>query len=145
MTDLAAPRYIPKSAAVLRDDYLGMVRRKRLYGGVLLLFFAVVFASGWQVAEGRNAGGFWSGLSHVFQFPAEVIREAWEKRALVPAVFLSHIPSLIETLNIALVSTLLGGGWPVCCRCLPPTGWRLGPGWLGCFGGSRTCCAPSPS
>ncbi len=99
----------PQSPVELRESYLGMVRKKRLYGGVLLIFFVAIFASGWEIAEGRNAGGFWHGITSVFDFPAEVLAEAWEKRALLPAIFVEHIPSLIETLNIAAVSTLLGG------------------------------------
>ena len=32
-----------------------------------------------QIAEDRNAGGFWAGIAHVFDFPAEVISEVdWD-------------------------------------------------------------------
>ncbi len=91
-----------------RDAYLDMVRRKRMYGGIILVLFIAFMASGWMLAEERNAGGFWKGLPQVFDFPAEVFTEAWAKRALLPALFIDHIPALIETLNIAAVATLLG-------------------------------------
>ncbi|MES2551439.1 MAG: phosphonate ABC transporter, permease protein PhnE [Pseudomonadota bacterium] len=91
-----------------REAYLEMVRRKRMYGGILLVVFVALMASGWSVAEDRNAGGFLNGLHQVFDFPSEVLSEAWEKRALLPAIFIAHIPALIETLNIAAVATLLG-------------------------------------
>lgn len=91
-----------------REAYLDMVRRKRMYGGLLLVIFVALMSSGWMLAEDRNAGGFWEGLPQVVQFPAEVFAEAWEKRALLPALFWDHIPALIETLNIAAVATLLG-------------------------------------
>ncbi|HEY6919818.1 MAG TPA: phosphonate ABC transporter, permease protein PhnE [Tabrizicola sp.] len=91
-----------------REAYLDMVRRKRMYGGILLVVFVALMASGWSLAEDRNAGGFLSGLHQVFAFPSEVFAEAWEKRALLPGIFLAHIPALIETLNIAAVATLLG-------------------------------------
>ncbi len=91
-----------------RDAYLDMVRRKRMYGGIILVLFIAFMASGWMLAEERNAGGFWNGLPQVFDFPAEVFTEAWAKRALLPALFIDHIPALIETLNIAAVATLLG-------------------------------------
>ncbi|VDC24622.1 phosphonate ABC transporter, permease protein PhnE [Pseudogemmobacter humi] len=88
--------------------YLDLVRRKRMYGGILLVVFVALMASGWRLAEDRNAGGFLGGLGQLFDFPAEVLAEAWEKRALLPAIFRDHIPALIETLNIAAVATLTG-------------------------------------
>jgi phosphonate transport system permease protein len=91
-----------------REAYLDMVRRKRMYGGILLVIFVALLSSGWMLADDRNAGGFWDGLPQVVQFPAEVFAEAWEKRALLPGLFWDHIPALIETLNIAAVATLLG-------------------------------------
>jgi phosphonate transport system permease protein len=91
-----------------RDAYLDMVRRKRMYGGILLVIFIALMASGWNLAEERNAGGFLDGLHQVFEFPAEVFAEAWVKLSLLPGIFWNHIPALIETLNIAAVATLLG-------------------------------------
>ncbi len=88
--------------------YLELVRRRRLYGGIILVLFLALMASGFQLAQSRNAGGFWDGLPMVFAFPSEVIAEAWEKRANLPGIFWNHIPSLIETVNIAAVSTLIG-------------------------------------
>lgn len=92
-----------------REAYIAMVRRKRMYGGVLLVIFVALMASGWRLAESRNAGSFRDGLPMVFAFPSEVIAEAWEKRANLPGIFWNHIPSLVETVNIAAVSTFLGG------------------------------------
>ncbi|MFP5481101.1 MAG: phosphonate ABC transporter, permease protein PhnE [Alphaproteobacteria bacterium] len=85
-----------------------MVRRKRMYGGILLVVFVALMASGWNLAEHRNAGGFLDGLHQIFAFPSEVLSEAWQKRAALPAIFLEHVPALIETINIAAVATLIG-------------------------------------
>lgn len=90
------------------EAYLDMVRRKRMYGGILIVIFVALMASGWNLAEERNAGGFLDGLPNIFAFPSEVFSEAWEKRALLPGIFWDHIPALIETLNIAAVATLIG-------------------------------------
>ena len=92
-----------------REAYLDMVRRKRMYGGILLVIFIGLMASGWTLAEDRNAGGFWKGLPQVLDFPSEVLSEAWANRANLPGLFLDHVPSLVETLNIAAVATLIGG------------------------------------
>jgi phosphonate transport system permease protein len=90
------------------EAYLDLVRRKRMYGGILMVIFIALMASGWSLAEDRNAGGFLQGLHQVFDFPAEVFAEAWEKLSLLPGIFVAHIPALIETLNIAAVATLIG-------------------------------------
>ncbi|MFN4192193.1 MAG: phosphonate ABC transporter, permease protein PhnE [Tabrizicola sp.] len=90
------------------EAYLDMVRRKRMYGGILLVIFVAIMASGWWLADSRNAGGFWGGLHRVLDFPSEVLSEAWARRANLPGLFLDHVPALIETLNIAAVATLIG-------------------------------------
>jgi len=92
-----------------RAAYLELTRRKRMYGGILLVVFVALMASGFRVAEERNAGDFLPGLSQLADFPSEVLSEAWTNRANLPGLFIEHIPSLIETLNIAAVATLLGG------------------------------------
>lgn len=92
-----------------RSAYMEMLRRKRMYGGILLLLFIAMMASGWLLAEERNAGGFWDGVPHMADFGAEVLSEAWTNRANLPAYLVEFFPSLIETINIAAVSTLMGG------------------------------------
>jgi phosphonate transport system permease protein len=92
----------------MREAYLADVRRKRMYGGILLVVFIVLMASGFRLAEVRNAGGFLEGFGQILDFPAEVVAEGWAMRAEVPRLFLSFFPSLIETINIAAVSTLFG-------------------------------------
>ncbi len=107
MADVA---YSPQSGTALSSAaYLEMVRKKRVYGGIILAVFFLLLISGFRLAESRNAGGFLSGLPRIFDFPSEVISEAWEKRANLPGLFLDYLPSLIETINIAGVSTLIGG------------------------------------
>lgn len=91
-----------------RAAYLAMARRRQMYGGILLVIFVALMASGFRLADGRNAGGFFDGLPHVLDFPSEVVAEAWKNAANLPGLFVEFLPSLIETINIAAVSTLLG-------------------------------------
>jgi phosphonate transport system permease protein len=91
-----------------RDAYLLQLRQRRVYGGILLVIFVAMMIAGFQVAEDRNAGGFWAGLPQIFDFPAGVVAEVWEKLDNVPGYFVTYLPALIETVNIALVSTLVG-------------------------------------
>jgi len=107
MTDLTAAG-ASRPVDATRDHYMALTRRKRMYGGILIVIFIVLMASGFRLADARNAGGFWDGIHMFFDFPSEVVAEAWEKRANLPELFWQFVPSLIETLNIAAVSTLLG-------------------------------------
>ena len=93
-----------------RAHYTALMARKRLYGGLTLALFVLLMASGFMLADERNAGGFWSGLPHVFDFPADVIADTLPRLALLPGHLVSYFPALIETVNIAAVSTLIGAG-----------------------------------
>ena len=92
----------------MRDAYMALVQRKRLYGALTLLLFVVAMVTGFDVVDARNAGGFWEGIQRVFDFPAGVVAVAWQERAALPGLLLHYLPPLIETINIAAVSTLLG-------------------------------------
>lgn len=92
----------------LQTSYLALIQRRRLYSGVMLLVFVALFVSGFRVAEDRNAGGFLEGLHRIFDFPAAMIGEAVEKAANLPGHIVGVLPALVETVNIAAVSTLVG-------------------------------------
>ena len=94
----------------IQSSYLAQVQRKRLYGGLTLFIFVLLMVSGFWVADDRNAGGFWSGLHQLGDYPADVLSEAWEKRGDLLGLVAKYFPSLIETINIAAVSTLIGAG-----------------------------------
>lgn len=109
MADTAFERSRTGGSAQIQAAYLDLVRRRRMYGGILLIFFVALMVAGFDLAQSRNAGGFIDGLPMVLSFPSEVIGEGWQNRANVPGMIAEHVPSLIETVNIAAVSTLLGG------------------------------------
>ncbi|MFC2968587.1 phosphonate ABC transporter, permease protein PhnE [Acidimangrovimonas pyrenivorans] len=92
----------------IRSAYLAEMRMKRIYGGVLLILFVAMMAAGFRLADARNAGSFAGGFTHVFDFPAEILAEAGEKLGQMPGHFVEYFPALIETVNIAAVSTLVG-------------------------------------
>ncbi len=98
----------PTRVSDVQGHYMEMIQRKRLYGGLTLLIFIVLMVSGFMVADGRNAGGFWDGVDKIGDYPAAVLAEAWEKFFDLPGLMLKYFPALIETINIAAVSTLTG-------------------------------------
>ena len=105
MTDLTAGSL---SVDQIRNDYTAMTRRKRVYGGILLILFLSLMAAGFRTADNRNAGSFVDGWHRILDYPTEVLSEAGEKIAEMPANLLSFFPALIETINIAAAATLVG-------------------------------------
>lgn len=93
----------------IRSSYVEDLQRRRLYSGLLVAIFALLLVSGFMLADERNAGGFWDGLPKLFDFPTELIAEAFEKSANLPGHLVKYFPSLVETINIAAASTLVGG------------------------------------
>ena len=108
-------------------EYLALVRRRRLYGAILVALFFVLFASGFTVAEDRNAGGFLDGLHRIFDFPKEIFAEAFTNWQNLPRLFVAAIPSSIETLNIAAIATLFGGLLGMALAFLSTRGLALWP------------------
>lgn len=105
MTDLSAGS---PTVQQIRDDYSALVQRKRVYGGILLILFVSLMVAGFRTADARNAGSFVDGWHRILDYPHEVLGEAWEKVAELPAHLVHFFPALIETLNIAAASTLIG-------------------------------------
>ena len=137
MTDIPAPAApdagAPRRIAQVQAHYDALVQRRRLYGGLTLLVFVLLMVSGFAVVDDRNAGGFWDGLSQLGDYPADVLSEAWEKRADLPALMVKYLPSLVETINIAAVSTLLGTLAGIVLALLATRGLARWPGLIPLF------------
>lgn len=117
----------------IQDAYMAMTRTKRMYGGIMLVIFIALMTSGFMLADSRNAGGFWDGILNVFNFPGEVVKEASEKITLLPALMVKFFPSLIETINIAAASTLVGGLIAIVLSLLSTRGLARFPRLIGLF------------
>ncbi len=116
----------------IKQVYLEQTRAKRVMNSILLIIFAALMIAGFRTADARNAGGFWDGLPKLLDFPADVVGEAIERAHLLPGYFVEYFPSLIETVNIAAASTLLGAILGLfisllVTRGLTPVPWLVGP------------------
>ena len=92
----------------IHSDYMALTRQKRLYSFILLVLFITLMVAGFSVAGGRNAGSFWGGIDNFFDYPSELVIEAWGKLSELPGHFVTFFPALVETVNIAAAATLLG-------------------------------------
>lgn len=106
MSALVAP---PLGAmTTLKSDYLALVRRRRMYSGLLTIMFLAMLLGGFNLANQRNAGKFLDGLPQILDFPTELVTEAVQKIDQLPANLARYFPALLETINIAAASTLIG-------------------------------------
>ena len=131
-TSLGASPPVARTADI-QDAYMAMARTRRMYGGIILVVFVALMASGFMPADSRNAGGFWNGITNIFTFPGEVLSEASEKAALIPALMWKFLPSMIETINIAAASTLVGGLRAIVLSLLTTRGLAPAPALIGLF------------
>jgi phosphonate transport system permease protein len=84
-------------------------RRRALYSWATILIVLAILVSGYNQASAMNSGSFLGGLSQFFDYPGEIVAETWQKRAEFPGLLLRFLPALLETFNIALVATIVGG------------------------------------
>ena len=133
MSDAASGPNTSLNVTDIQASYMAMTKRKRLYGTVILAVFIALMVSGFRLADARNAGGFWDGITNVFQFPGEVLAEASEKIANLPGLMWKFLPSLIETVNIAAAATLLGAMLAVLVSLLATRGLAKWPRMIGVF------------
>ncbi|WP_109467800.1 phosphonate ABC transporter, permease protein PhnE [Albibacillus kandeliae] len=117
----------PSPTSDPHGHYLALVQRKRLYGGLTLAIFVLMMVSGFMLADSRNAGGFWSGLPQIFDFPADVLADTATKLHLLPEHLVRYFPALLETINIAAASTLIGAALALILSLLATRGLALWP------------------
>lgn len=113
-------------------DYVAQMRQKRVLNLILLLVFVALMCAGFQTANARNAGGFIEGIPKLFDFPADVVGEAFERAHLLPGYLAKYLPSLFETINIAGAATLIGALAALflsllATRGLAPANWMIAP------------------
>jgi phosphonate transport system permease protein len=98
------------ATARLHAHIVALEKRRRVYSAATVAMLAAVLAAGYRQAEAMNSGGFATGLAKFFDYPGEIVIEAWQG-GLLPFLGLlgRYLPALVETLNIAAVATILGG------------------------------------
>ena len=89
-------------------DYRALAARRRSYSAILWGIFIALMVAGFRLANARSAGGFQAGLPQILDYPAELVAEAWSKAAGLPGLMAGFLPALVETIDIAAVSTILG-------------------------------------
>jgi len=125
----------PQSGLIFKH-YRAQVRQRRLYTIIALVVFAIVLGLSLNYANASNAGKFFDRLPYFFDFiksfvpndPLEIFRAMFDQPSpyadgsmkydftsqrhyLTETLYIPHfIYELIITLNIAIVSTIIGAG-----------------------------------
>ncbi|WP_417666977.1 phosphonate ABC transporter, permease protein PhnE [Roseibium sp.] len=99
--------------AALEQEILSMRNRRQLYSLIGVLLVVAVLVSGYSKSNSMNSGSFIDGLSKFFDYPSEIVYEAWERGPEFFGLVLQFLPFMLETLNIAGVATLIGGALAV--------------------------------
>ncbi|UUX48861.1 phosphonate ABC transporter, permease protein PhnE [Nisaea acidiphila] len=93
---------------VMRQDLLALEGRRRLYTGLSVVLLIAVVAAGYREASALNSGGFLQGLLKFFDYPSQIVMQAWDQGWEFWSLFPKFLPALIETINIAAVATIIG-------------------------------------
>lgn len=117
------------ATAVMQAAVLAAEQRRRLYTLATLLLGAAVLVAGYRQADSMNSGGFWQGLPKFLDYPGEIVVEAWQAGLNFFPLLWRFLPALMETLNIALVATLIGGIFATCLAFLSTRNLDV-PGWV---------------
>lgn len=97
----------------IQDQIVSMEKRRRLYSTTGVLVVVAVIISGYGLASEMNSGSFTQGLGKFFDYPGEIVKEAWVAGDAFFLLLVQFFPALIETLNIAGAATLIGGAGAV--------------------------------
>ncbi|NMM44243.1 phosphonate ABC transporter, permease protein PhnE [Rhodospirillaceae bacterium KN72] len=95
------------SIGQLHSHFSEMEKRRRLYTVLFIAGSLIIFFGGFSIAENLNSGGFWQGLSKFMDYPAAIVSDTLNADDWLVTI-VGHVPALIETINMAAVSTLFG-------------------------------------
>ena len=99
---------IPDHIQKIDDDLLKLEKAKRNYSFLSIGIVILVCYLGVSVSENSNAGSFARGISSFFDYPVDIISEAYQSGFSFYGLIIKYIPVLIETINMAVFSTTVG-------------------------------------
>ncbi|MEE4243044.1 MAG: phosphonate ABC transporter, permease protein PhnE [Desulfopila sp.] len=90
-------------------EIAAMEKQRRLYSMAGIAITLTILISGYRLANEMNSGSFINGLTKFFEYPGEIVQEAWDAGLSFFALLYRFLPALLETLNIAGAASLIGG------------------------------------
>ena len=94
--------------AQLHSEIVALEKRRQIYSVATIAVVTAIIVSGYAQSNEMNSGSFLTGLTKFFDYPGEIVIEAWQAGFSFFALFIRFLPALIETINIAAVATIIG-------------------------------------
>jgi len=107
LLDPALPNHLQQVEKNLKQ----MTKQRTLYSLISIAVVLFVVIAGVNVADSYNAGSFQRGIDNFFDYPIDLIVEAWEAGWVWPTLLVHHLPDLFNTINIAIFSTVVGAAF----------------------------------
>jgi phosphonate transport system permease protein len=101
------------SLHAIQTEIMAMEKKRRLYSMAGIVMVAAILISGYGLSNNLNSGGFLTGMTQFFDYPAEIVKEAWAAGFSFFPVMGRFVPALVETLNIAGAASIVGGSLAV--------------------------------
>lgn len=140
ITDDPSPAGLGDEARLAYEHYRQQIRTRRLYTIIALVVFAIILGASLSFANAANSGKFFERLPYLFDFiknfvpndPLEIFRAMFdlpspyydgslkydyvsERHYITETLYIPHfVYELAVTVNIAIVSTIIGGGLAFC-------------------------------
>ena len=99
---------LPAHLADIEKNLHELERQRAIYTLLGLGITTLLVVSGISLAESSNAGSFSRGIQNFWDYPADMIEDAWEKGWSWWPLLAKHLPELLATFNMALFSTFVG-------------------------------------
>ncbi|MEM1275139.1 MAG: phosphonate ABC transporter, permease protein PhnE [Pseudomonadota bacterium] len=99
---------LPQHLQQLELELHKMARIRTLYTMLGIGVTALIVVFGIGVANEYNAGSFSRGMQNFFDYPFDMIAEAWQTGWRWWGLLPKHMPELLSTINMALFSTFIG-------------------------------------
>ncbi|MCI4665098.1 MAG: phosphonate ABC transporter, permease protein PhnE [Neomegalonema sp.] len=96
------------SISEMEKEIVALEKQRRAYSLLLIGFTIFLLVLSLLRAEAGNSGDLYKGLIKFFEVPGEVVAGAYAEGWAFWSLAKKYIPSLLETINIAIVSTLIG-------------------------------------
>lgn len=108
---------LPAHLERLEQNLKTLERQRMIYSLLGLAALVAVVWFGISIANNANATPFSTGIGKIFDYPVDMIVEAWAAGWSWPSLLARYLPELLTTLNMALFSTFIGFGCALVMAC----------------------------